>query len=128
MEHGRNLASFLLTADVALQLHVGSARYDERRVEIEGIEVTYQYHPEHTWNLENFDKCVQSGIRFIRTNLGNYPYDELRITEIPYYQEDSYTMAHSIAFSEKEGWYADYSVDEIKGYLQFNLARELIRQ
>ena len=127
-QESRSKGVFRLTDEGSLQLFVGSGRYAERKVEIEGVKVTYQYHPSHTYNLEAFDSCMAHTLRFIRQQLGEYPYKTLRIAEIPFYQEPAYIGAHIIALSEKEGWYADYSVGEVRSFVQFTLARELIRQ
>ena len=127
-QESRSKGVFRLTDEGSLQLFVGSGRYAERKVEIEGVSVTYQYHPSHAYNLEAFDTCLSRTFQFIRQHLGEYPYETLRIVEIPFYQEPSYTSAHVIALSEKEGWYADYNVGEARSFVQFTLARELIRQ
>lgn len=128
LEEGRQKAIFRLSKGAALQTFVGSGRYVEREVEIEGVTVTYQYHPNHTFNLKAFDDCIARTLRFIRESLGAYPYDTLRIVEIPFYQNISYTSANVIALSENEGWFADYSVGEVQSFVQLTLGRELIRQ
>ncbi|MEM9151977.1 MAG: hypothetical protein AAGB19_16195, partial [Cyanobacteria bacterium P01_F01_bin.3] len=128
IEAGRQKAIFRLNGEGAPQIFVGSGRYAEREVDIEGVRVTYQYHPANAFNLEAFDTCIAQTLRYIREQLGAYPYDTLRIVEIPFYQNASYTSANVIALSEKEGWFADYSVGEVQSFVQFTLGRELIRQ
>ncbi len=127
LEDGRETAVFRLSGEGALQVFVGSGRYAEREVEIEGVHVIYQFHPTHTYNLEHFDHAIGEGLRFIRENLGAYPYENLRVVEIPFYQDASYASSHLIALSEKEGWYADHSVGEVQSVVQFTFGRELIR-
>jgi len=108
--------------------YIGSACYSSHTILLEQVQVTLLYHPGHDYNLNEFQQAIEAGIRFIDTDLGIYPYAELRVAEIPFYQDASYAMAGAIALSEKEGWYGDCSVGEIRGYIQYVLARDLIRQ
>jgi ABC-2 type transport system permease protein len=107
---------------------MGSAVYANHVASVGGVEVDLMYHPDHDYNLRVIIGAVEKSLDFINKNLGTYPYGSLRIAEIPYYQETSYSMANAIAISEKECWYADAEVGEIRGYIQFILARDLIRQ
>ncbi|MCG8550216.1 MAG: hypothetical protein MI799_07435, partial [Desulfobacterales bacterium] len=127
-EGGRNYAFFQVDTTKMVQPYVGSARYLSRKSLLEQVDVNLLYHPGHDYNLDEFQQAIEAGLAFINTALGIYPYSELRVAEIPYYQEDSYAMAGAIALSEKEGWYGDCNVGEIRGYIQYVLARDLIRQ
>ena len=127
-ENDREYAFFRIRTPFVVQPCLGSARYLNHTSLLEGVEVSLLHHPDHDYNLTEFKTAVKAGIRFINSHLGPYPYEQLRIAEIPYHQEASYAMACAIALSEKEGWYADTGVDEIRGYIQFVLARDLIRQ
>ena len=127
-ENGRNYAFFQVNTPVTVQPYIGSAHYLNHRTTLEDVEVTLMHHPAHNYNLKEFEGAIKAGLQFINKNLGTYPYPQLRVGEIPYYQEDSYAMANAIALSEKEGWYADSNVDEIQGFIQYVLAREMIRQ
>lgn len=126
--NGRNNAQFILSTQSALQLYVGSVHLQERTVELKNLSVTYQYHPSHEYNIEHLDDCIENTLQFINENLSGYPYQRLRIAEIPYFQDASYVSEEFIALSEKEGWYADYNVDDAKAVIQFNIARDMIRQ
>lgn len=127
-EGSRNYSYYQIESATMVQPYIGSGRFDVRQSRLEGVDVTLLHHPGHDYNLEEFDAGIREGLAFITQYLGAYPYPQLRIAEIPWYQEDSYAMAGAIALSEKEGWYADCGVDEIRGYIQFVLARDLIRQ
>jgi ABC-2 type transport system permease protein len=111
-----------------VQPYIGSAAYLSRKSLIAQVQVNLLYHPGHDYNLNEFEQAIGAGIAFINTELGVYPYPELRVAEIPHHQKDSYAMAGAIALSEKEGWYGDRNVGEIRGYIQYVLARDLIRQ
>jgi hypothetical protein len=127
-DEGRTTATYKLNCSNALQLYVGSGAYAERKIMLEGVTVCYYYHPKHDYNLEYFDECIAYTLKFMRKNLGEYPYESVRIAEIPYYQDAAYVSNRFIALSEKEGWYGDIGVDEIKAFIQFSLSRDLIRQ
>nr|WP_319490219.1 hypothetical protein [uncultured Desulfobacter sp.] len=127
-EGDRNYAFFQVDTPNMVQPYIGSAAYQSRKSLIERVQVNLLYHPGHDYNLNEFEHAIGAGIAFINTELGVYPYPELRVAEIPYHQKDSYAMAGAIALSEKEGWYGDRNVGEIRGYIQYVLARDLIRQ
>ena len=127
-EGDRNYAFFQVDTPKMVHPYIGSACYLSRKSLLEQVEVNLLYHPGHDYNLNEFQQAIGAGIAFINKELGVYPYDKLRVAEIPYHQEDSYAMAGAIALSEKEGWYGDCNVGEIRGYIQYALARDLIRQ
>jgi len=127
-EGDRNCAFFQVDTPEMVHPYIGSACYSSHTSLLEQVQVTLLYHPGHDYNLNEFQQAIEAGIRFIDTDLGIYPYAELRVAEIPFYQDASYAMAGAIALSEKEGWYGDCSVGEIRGYIQYVLARDLIRQ
>jgi len=127
-EGPRNYSYFQVDATNMVQPYIGSGRFVCHQSTMEGVEITLLHHPGHDYNLKEFDAGLKAGLAFINQHLGVYPYPQLQIAEIPWYQEDSYAMAGAIALSEKEGWYADCDVAEIRGYIQFVLARDLIRQ
>lgn len=127
-EGDRNYAFFQVDTPNMVQPYIGSAAYLSRKSLIAQVQVNLLYHPGHDYNLNEFEQAIGAGIAFINTELGVYPYPELRVAEIPHHQKDSYAMAGAIALSEKEGWYGDRNVGEIRGYIQYVLARDLIRQ
>jgi len=127
-ENGRNYAKFTLDKGKTVQPYMGSAVYASHIAMVAGVEVNFLYHPDHDDNLWVLTEAVKNSFDFINKNLGTYSYASLRIAEIPYYQKTSYPMANAIAISEKECWYVDAKIGEIQGYIQFILARDLIRQ
>ena len=124
----RMYSHFQVEGGRTIQPYLGSAVYSEHRVKLHGVDVTFLHNPDHTFNLSDFTASARAGIAFINASLGIYPHEELRIAEIPFYQDPSYALANTIALSEKEGWFGDTGVGEVKGYIQFVIARDLIRQ
>ncbi|MCY3722937.1 MAG: hypothetical protein OXG97_12015 [Candidatus Poribacteria bacterium] len=79
--------------------------------------------------MEHFKNAVTEGIAFIQANLGTYPYKQLTIAEIPFYEEDDfYTYPNVIAISEKHGWTADGRKEKHLVYIYYSIVRELIKQ
>ena len=69
---------------------------------------------------------MHQSIDFVSKNLGSYPFREVRLHEIPYYQNKFYTYANGIAISEKEGWYADITNIKERAYIFQSVTSQII--
>ena len=108
--------------------HIGSGEYEERGKEFNGRQVKIQYHPKHYYHVDRFFHFVESSLGFFSKNIDGYPYDELRIVEIPFYQDEYYAFANVIAISENEGWYVDMKKQDVETYVHLSITREMIKQ
>ena len=77
-EKGRNYAFFQVDTPAVVQPYLGSARYQNHRAVLEAVDVTLLHHPDHDYNLEEFEGAIKAGLQFINNNLGTYPYTQLR--------------------------------------------------
>lgn len=123
---GRNHYEYSLEKPAPYEWYFGSADYATAEFEHKGTKFGTYYKPEHAYNITFFQKTFSKTLDFIESELGGYPYTEVKLMEIPFYQEPHYTFPNTIALSEKEGWYADVDSFDNKVYMDFTLASDLM--
>ncbi len=129
-EDGRNHVLYQIETPAPMHWYIGSANYKHYEAKLKTrTNLTILYDQRHYYNLEHFENAVTEGVAFIQANLGSYPYEELTIAEIPFYEEDDfYTYPNVIAISEKHGWTADGRNEAHLVYIYYSIVRELITQ
>lgn len=60
-----------------------SAQYAQKTTEYKGISIEQYYHPTHQYNIEAIQKNTQLTLDYCHKNFGAYPFNHLRIVEIP---------------------------------------------
>ena len=60
-----------------------SANYETKIANHRGIAIEQYYHPGHAYNIQNTELYTQLALDYCIQNFGNYPYNHLRIAEIP---------------------------------------------
>jgi hypothetical protein len=79
--------------------------------------------------LQEVKDAVDKGIVFLSETLGDYPYSEVHLVEIPFYNdEDFYSTPNQIAISEKHCWTADGNREKDLSYIYYTLCREVFAQ
>ncbi|UZJ40733.1 ABC transporter permease [Prosthecochloris sp. SCSIO W1101] len=126
-ENGRNHFRYELEKPSPLHWYVGSADYAEEALTVGETEVTLLYKKDHIYNLDLYSEALEEGMVYLESHLGVYPYTELRVAEIPFYQDPFYAFANTIAISEKEGWYGDRNNPDVRSFIRFSIMKELIR-
>lgn len=129
-EEGRNHFLYQIETPAPMHWYIGSANYKSYEATLKtGTKLTVLHDQRHYYNLEHFVNAVTEGIAFIQANLGSYPYEQLTVAEIPFYEEDDfYTYPNVIAISEKHGWTADGRKEKHLVYIYYSIVRELIKQ
>ncbi|TRX54332.1 hypothetical protein FNH22_19650 [Fulvivirga sp. M361] len=125
-ENGRRSYEYNIVDASPYEWYFGSARYEKQSFSEAGLASHFFYKSSHHYNIELFQKVVKNTHQFISEKLGPYPFEELRVVEIPSYQEDNYGFANSIAIAETEGWYVDASGLPEKAYITFSIATQMI--
>ncbi|MEM6644480.1 MAG: hypothetical protein AAF616_15985, partial [Bacteroidota bacterium] len=123
---GRNFYKYSLPNSAPFEWYFGSADYKVHSFEVGTVACQVFHQPSHTYNLPFFKKSLENAINFVQSSLGQYPYDELKLVEIPFYQEPLYSYPNTIAISELEGWFADTTSLENQVYLSFSIASGVI--
>ena len=128
-EKERRYYQLELESEFPYEWYFASGAYQAYDFQSGKLNISLIYKPEHDYNLKLYQRSVQHALSFIENDLGaSYPFSELRIVEIPFYQEDRYSYPNGIAISEKEGWYADTAGLPERAYLTFTVASQMIEQ
>ena len=123
----RNYFEYELETISPYEWYFCSAAFEKTEFQAGKIPVEIFYKKEHVYNLPLYQKAIQLSIDFINAQLGDYPFSEMRLVEIPFYQNEQYVFPNGIAISEKEGWIADSSGIDEKSYIMFSTATQVIR-
>ncbi len=60
-----------------------SGKYELKKSIYKDISIEHYYHPNHDMNHLTIDNSTKATLEYCMTNFGNYPYNHLRIAEIP---------------------------------------------
>lgn len=132
-QKGRNHYLFETVEPTSFNFFIASGDYQVLKDKWETkkkspISLELFYNPKHHYNLIHFKQSAKEGINFIEQNLGLFSHSQLRLAEIPYYQESSYALANVIAISEKHGWYAVGNTEKELSYVYYVTVKALISQ
>ncbi|WP_430906792.1 ABC transporter permease [Maribacter sp. 2-571] len=116
-ENNRVFRSYRIAPSYLFDWHIASADYLETTFDTDNTTVGILSSPKHQFNIKLYKKAATDALKFVNNNLGNYPYNDLRIAEINYYNDRFYSYPNTIAISEKEGWYADTAALEDKAFV-----------
>lgn len=123
----RNYFEYELEKAAPFDWYFCSASFEKFEFQARDIPVSIFYKKGHNYNLPLYQKSMQASIDFVNEQLGNYPFSEVRLIQIPFYQNEHYVFPNGIAISEKEGWIADSSGIPEKAYILFSTATQVIR-
>lgn len=127
-EGGRNYYELQMEDESPFNWHFASAAYDSHDFDVKDLQVSLLHKPQHDYNLDLYERSIVKTASFIEQYLGKYPFSQLRVVEIPFYQEERYSYPNGIAISEKEGWYADTSGIAERAYLSLTVSSQMIGQ
>ncbi len=82
-KNGRNFYHYKTNIPVTPLLGYFSARYQTKKINHKGISIEQYYHPDHEYNIEAIEKNTKYALDYCIKNFGPYPFDHLRIAEIP---------------------------------------------
>ena len=126
-KNNRNYRSYVIEKATPFNWYLGSGDYVINPSKTQRTTVQILASPKHNFNIDLYRQAIHKTIAFVGSHLGTYPYTEVRLHEIPYYQEDFYAFANSIAISEKEGWYADTTNMPERAYIFQSVASQIIK-
>ncbi|MEM0940874.1 MAG: ABC transporter permease [Bacteroidota bacterium] len=126
-QDGRNYASFVIENPTPFNWCFGSFETKPKSMQIDSLQLSMWAFPKHPFNLVMYENAVEKSFTFIEKELGAFPFKELRLVEIPHYQEPFYAFPNTIAISEKEGWYADTTGLEERVYIYHTVASQMIQ-
>ncbi|MEM8887933.1 MAG: hypothetical protein AAGD28_08100, partial [Bacteroidota bacterium] len=124
-EDGRSYTQFAIDSAESLNWHIGTGPYT---ILGEGSSAEVFHLPKHPFNCNLYRTIINKATKFHKQQLGSFPYESVRLYEIPFYQDEIYAFAQGIAISEKEGWIADTTGLKERAYLHFTIAQALAQQ
>ena len=126
---GKEYAVYKTEKPASMDWQIGTAKYQTYTASVKNIDLSILYDERHDYNLEHMKDAVEKGIDYLEKYFGAYPYAQLRITEIPFYNdEDFYATPNQIAISEKHCWTADGRREKDLSYIYYTLCREVFVQ
>ncbi|NMM49924.1 M1 family aminopeptidase [Marinigracilibium pacificum] len=81
--NGRNYYQYKTPVKVIPTVGYFSARYGSQMDNHRGISIELFYHPEHVYNIDLIEESVKHTLDYCLDNFGPYPFDHIRIAEIP---------------------------------------------
>ncbi|MEM6348871.1 MAG: hypothetical protein AAF927_33610, partial [Bacteroidota bacterium] len=124
-EGGRRYQEYSISDSLPMNWYIGTGPYQVSEYE-QGVAI---YHLEnHPYNLPLFSEQIMRSRKFLEQQLGDFPFEQTRLYEIPHYQEDHYAFPQGIALSENDGWISDSSGLKERAYLYHSIAQLLAKQ
>ena len=127
LENDRNYASYEIAAPSTFNWQLGSFETNPRKGKAGELDYAIWVSARHLFNLDLYERALIESYKFVRQTLGDITVQEVRLVEIPYYQEKYYAFPNTIAISEKEGWYADTTGLAEKAYIHQTVASQMIK-
>ncbi|NER14497.1 hypothetical protein GWK08_13670 [Leptobacterium flavescens] len=82
-ENNRNYYHYKSDTPVSPLLGYFSAAYQLKKEIYKGISIELYYHPGHDFNIDRIMEVTKISLDYCTENFGKYPFDHLRIAEIP---------------------------------------------
>ncbi|NRB51303.1 MAG: hypothetical protein HRU41_26765 [Saprospiraceae bacterium] len=82
---GRNFYRYQYSERSIAVIAYLSAQYEVKKHTCDGVELKSYYHPEHDINLPTIEATACATLSYGRENFGPYPFQQLRVAEIPSY-------------------------------------------
>jgi len=125
---GRRIARFVVDAPILNFYSVQSARYAERHLRHDGVDLAVFYDPRHGANVNRMLAAFAHGLDYYQPAFGPYQFRQARIIEFPDYARFAQAFAGTMPYSEGIGFIADLSDPEKIDYVTYVAAHELAHQ
>ena len=108
-EHGRRIVRTSVDHAVSPYLFVAAARYAVARAQAGAVTVSVLHHPAHAMNVPRILEAATRSLEYFARELGPYPFPELRIAEVPSYDErfGGFALPGIVFFTEDRGFLTD---------------------
>lgn len=84
-ENNRNYFHYKSNSKILPEIGYISAKYASKKLDYKGISIEQYYDAAHDFNIEEIEKSVKETLDYCQDNFGAYPFDHLRIAEVPGY-------------------------------------------
>ena len=103
-ENNRNYAQYKSTAPDKGKFTIFSADYAVYTNNDYRVPIEVYYHPKHDYNVELIAETAGEALEFYEQNFGEYPFEQIRIVETSYYDEQLFYEAGTIGIPEFLVW------------------------
>lgn len=125
---GRRTARFVTSVPILNFYSVQSARYQEKHLRHQGIDLAVYYDARHGANVDRMLAAFRHGLDYYQPAFGPYQFRQARIIEFPDYAQFAQAFAGTMPYSEGIGFIADLSDREKIDYVTYVAAHELSHQ
>ncbi|WP_404713865.1 M1 family aminopeptidase [Sphingomonas sp. MMS24-J13] len=126
--NGRRTARFVVDAPILNFYSVQSARYAEKHLMHNGVDLVVYYDPKHGANVDRMLAAFAHGLDLYQPAFGPYQFRQARIIEFPDYDQFAQAFAGTMPYSEGLGFIADLSDPTKIDYVTYVVAHELGHQ
>ena len=126
--NGRRTARFMSEARTMNFFSVQSARYQERHIRHNGVDLAVYYDAQHPQNVDRMLAASARALDVYRTAFGPYQFRHARIVEFPAYWTAAQSYAGTFPYSESFGFIADLSDRSRLDFTGQVVAHELAHQ
>jgi hypothetical protein len=92
------------------------------------VSLEIYYHKRHTYNLDRMMKSMKASFDYYTRHFGPYAYNQMRIMEIPRYQEYAQSLPGTVPYSEALGFNLHIDEDKDVDMVFYVTAHELAHQ
>jgi len=124
----RRTARFVTGAPILNFYSVQSARYREKHLNHNGIDLAVYYDAQHATNVDRMLSAFAHGLDLYQPAFGPYQFRQARIVEFPDYAQFAQAFAGTMPYSEGIGFIADLSNKDKIDYVSYVAAHELGHQ
>ncbi|MCP9290264.1 M1 family aminopeptidase [Gracilimonas sediminicola] len=108
IENGRNYYRYKTETPVAPAISYHAAAYEIEQEDYKGIRLEHYFHPGHDFNNRTIMKSMKQTLDYAGKEFGAYPFDYLRIAEIPsHWRFGGYAAAGTISMVEDNLYLVD---------------------
>ncbi|NKI32340.1 ABC transporter permease/M1 family aminopeptidase [Croceivirga thetidis] len=134
-ENGRNYFVYTNEQPIINFYAIVSAEYEVKKDTWQAsdyiskpVALEIYHHKSHTYTLDRMMKGMKASLDYYSTNFSPYPYEQLRIMEVPRYADYAQSLPNTIPFSEALGFVLDID-DETDADMAFYItAHEMAHQ
>ena len=125
---GRRTARFVSTTPILNFFSVQSARYQQKHLMHDGIDLAVYYDAQHPYNVDRMLSSMATSLDYYQANFSPYQFHQARILEFPAYAGFAQSFANTIPYSESIGFIADVRDPNKIDYTTYVTAHELAHQ
>ncbi|MES2015556.1 MAG: M1 family aminopeptidase [Pseudomonadota bacterium] len=125
---GRNYAQFKVDTKILPFFSYQSGTWEIKSAAWNGVPIEVYYDKKHAYNLDSMLKGTQRALSYYTENFGPYPYQQVRILEIPLYRTYARSFPNTIPFSESLGFINDMRDPKGVDHVFYVTAHEIAHQ